>query len=136
MQLRLVSCRRLQNYSACGISMTVLGLVLLELMVDVMQVNVYLTQGVLVPAVTGTITFALHKLGIFADREVKRGKCLRRWISIKVGGYGVSKGFFLLLVALAGVPFLLASLLITSVLAGPSYLLIRDWAFAPETKKP
>ncbi len=130
---RWVDCRRLRKYSAYGITLTAAGTVLLYGLVSHAGVNKFLAQAILVPVVMLVVTFLLHRFRVFGDRTVPAGISFRRWGAVRLGGFCASKLSFILLVAVLGVPYLIASLLITSGLAGPSYLLIRDWAFMEET---
>lgn len=110
--------------------MTVSGLALLYTAVTHLGFNKFLAQMVFVPAVMAVVSYIVHRFVTFGDHKQLNEHEKVRYAAVRAGGMGLSKVAFVLLVAVVGVQYLLASLLITLSLAGPSYLLTRNWAFA------
>ncbi|MBX4201886.1 GtrA family protein [Candidatus Saccharibacteria bacterium] len=128
-------CRRLRNYSVNGIALTLLGLGMLYIVVSHLGINRFIAQMLLVPLVMAGVSYIVHRRKSFEDRQVCEHTCQRRYAIVRLTGMGVSKVSFLVLVAVVGMPYLFASVLITASLAGPTYKANRDWAFAEDARK-
>ena len=124
------ACRRWRQYSLYGCTLTVVGLALLYITVSHMSMNVFVAQMVIVPAIMAVISYIVHRRKTFGDRDVLK-RSGGRFAAVRLGGMGVSKISFILLVGVLGVQYLLASALIVAALAWPTYRLNRDWAFRP-----
>jgi putative flippase GtrA len=128
-------CRRFRKYAFYGCSLTGVGLMMMYITVSHLSVNVFLAQMVVVPAIMTVLSYFVHRCCTFGDREVCK-RSGRRYTIVRLGGMGVSKISFLLLVGVMGVQYLFASMLIVAGLAYPTYKLNRDWAFGEETYSP
>lgn len=125
------SSRRLRRYSLNGTALTGLGLAMLYVTVAHLSMNIFLAEMLVVPLFMAAISYVVHRRRTFADIDVLR-YCSGRFVAIRLCGMGISKLSFLLLVAVMGIHYLLASLLIIGVLAWPTYRFNRDWAFRPK----
>lgn len=124
------SSRRWRRYSLYGCTLTVVGLAMLYITVSHLSVNVFLAQMVVVPVVMAAVSYFVHRFKTFGDRTVSENSG-GRFLAVRLGGMGISKISFVLLVGVLGLQYLLASMLIIATLAWPTYRLNRDWAFKP-----
>lgn len=122
--------RRWRQYSLYGCSLTVVGLAMLYITVSHLSMNVFLAQMVIVPLIMAVISYFVHRQKTFGDRNVVE-RSGGRFIVVRLGGMGISKISFLLLVGVMGFQYLIVSGLIILGLAYPTYRLNRDWAFRP-----
>ena len=122
------NCRRLRTYSFYGCTLTAVGLVVLYIMVSHMDMNVFLAQALVVPAIMTVISYFVHRYRTFGDRDVS-GHSGGRFTAVRLGGMGFSKLSFFLLVGVLGMQYLVAMIIIIGTLAWPTYRLNRDWAF-------
>ncbi len=128
------ACRRLRRYSFYGISLTLLGLGILYFVVDHLNVNRFVAHALVVPVIMFVLSYIVHRHRSFGDRQTRGYKFKKRYAVVRLGGMGVSKLSFFVLVAIAGLPYLVVSLTITLGLAWPTYRLMRDWAFVQEAE--
>jgi putative flippase GtrA len=107
---------------------------MLYVTVDHLNVNRYVAHALVVPVIMFVVSYAVHRYRSFGDRPTQGHKSKKRYAVVRLGGMGVSKVSFFVLVAVVGLPYLVVSLTITLGLAWPTYRLMRDWAFVQEVE--
>ena len=123
----------LRRYSRNALMLTAVGLGLMYVAVSHLSVNVFVAQMLVVSPIMFGISLVIHNDISFRNKRLS-GCNTRRYAAVRIGGMGVSKISFFLLVSFLGVQYLLASVIISSLLAAPTYKLNRDWAFKPEPR--
>ena len=122
------NCNRLRRYAFYGGTLTGVGLAMMYITVAHLSLNKFLAQVLVVPTIMAIISYFVHRHKTFADRQVSKGSG-GRFTVVRLTGMGVSKISFYILVGILGMQYLVASIVITSVLAWPTYKFNRDWAY-------
>lgn len=76
------------------------------------------------------VSFAINRYLTFGDRDMPWFKALLKWYGVKAFGFGAGQGIFFLLVNIAGLQYMLASLTIAVSLGVITYMLSNIFAFS------
>lgn len=76
-------------------------------------------------------SYAGHRRLAFRDNAARHRQALPRFLLVAVAGLALNQLLFALLLAYAGLPWLLALALVIVLVAIATFLLSRAWAFAP-----
>lgn len=85
-------------------------------------------------AVTLQIGFLLNRYLTFSDRDTHWFKALLRWYAVRAASFGAGQACFFLLVNIAGLQYMLASLTIAMTLGLFSYSISNFFTFAGRLK--
>ena len=125
------ACHTWRSYTFNAMILTVTGWALLYFIVEHLGFNKYVAGLAAAPVIMFVVSYFVHRRRSFRKRKFVSEKCRQRYAAVRFGGMAVSKVSFVMLVG-AGCPYLVVSICVTLVLAGPTYILNRDWAFAEE----
>ncbi|HET9721782.1 MAG TPA: GtrA family protein [Candidatus Saccharimonadales bacterium] len=122
------------RFSTIGIFTTGLGFLILYTTVSgagLKPIFGYLIEN----AVMMQIGFLLNRYLTFGDRETYWLKALFKWYGIRASGFGAGQAIFFVLVNIAGLQYMLASLTIAAGLGLFSYAVSNVFAFSPQRLK-
>lgn len=79
--------------------------------------------------------FALNRYIIFGDRSLPFWPAIFKWNTFKSVTFALGQGLYFLLVHIAGLQYMLASVTVAATFGIFSYALSNGWAFAPKALK-
>lgn len=119
------------RFSLLGLAMTVIsfGILYIQVHDGINPSFAYLVENVFMLQ----LGFALNRYIIFGDRSTAFWPAIFKWNAFKSVTFVLGQGLYFLLVQVAGLQYMLASVTVAATFGVFSYALSNGWAFAPKT---